>query len=1592
MEDNNEFNIYYQYNTQNEIDNPDLNRERKNFLIESQRFSGDNFNFNRLKELLIRDGVDFNTIKQILIDNKNTKHKIKLNPLSECNFNDYKNRNNIYLHLVVYENEISQNNGYIQEIDKYTKKILDFESRYKIYSEEMKKIKNSNILSEINMAKIIQDIGKEGIDLFKEMNAFNNNSTTRSSIRRTFRGKKDLYILYLYCSVLDLKEKNYEETDYFEETKFIYNLFNNSPNISATLIFEPLINLNNNFNDYFENIPDIIHINININFINEELYYNNLGESINTNLNDLFSKFGKFKEISKVKLLILSTSYSQKANVNSIVENFKNVKTIIYPSKLNRLKEKFLFIQELYKNLILKGMTIRQAFDNSNHNNFKIYPSDNLESQNVYIRQPLKNIEVNNKKEIKNKIITNDNFSLKLDFVKYNYHRILGRNNEIKTCIETIKAKSHSISVVGASGAGKKSLVQSVGKYFFERNIFNNILYIELYDMDDFEEILIDKIEQYQEEKKKKESYDNEIVTGLSSKVLLIIIFNSIITKKFEFINVEDTINSIMNKYSDFIFLYTCTIEGFNIEKTYLNSTMIKLDKLKRNNVTSLLEYINEEIIDFKENKKTNEFKNLKKLSDYPNYFFLEAMLIKKLGKEKALKQKYSYNKKTNASELLNDFINQVENEYKLKNILPLFYILKLGIRGDILNIFFEERETAIIKNNLNYLIMTEEDSKGNNYLLDGYFRQIFKQKLEEKSENNREKDCFKDFLKDCFKDCYKNYLLKIMEIYAKIFRYIVNYSYFPYNLCKEFHAGINQGFWFSLYKSDFIDKYKSFSEHQNTPIFFDDIRYFNNIRNILEDAEYFQIIKENIQEFKEFISQIVICFSTILHFTKNTQLLKKMLDIFERSLTELKLEKDILRLKYFKYWSLEDSSYLPDEVFIDKIESLENDNELYDEMKLEICLIKIYNLKNETVDYQSSRYPSFEECQRYAKKGDYLNLIRLNIIYGIAINSFDKKYFVEAYKLAKKIRDNKLEIVTLFELGEFYLNKYEFDEFNKCMAECEKLNDNFGLNIKEKKVIEESIKQLNTKKDEKYKIYMRNKLYFYISEPFFYEIKSEDDDEEINTEELKTESNNSFSLIYELKLKIPKDLDIGFEPMNQDFFNDLKVKFQNPLKFVYIGSDYYNKEGDLFYSDNENFNAIPFSLKDLKTTITKFKNKSDMLILGFLNSEKIAQYFINNGFPNVIYLKKLDELIDFFNSYPHFYFYFQRCFHSFIINLVKKLHIDKKNIKDAFADSEKEFQEQLLKLENLYKDISDDLNEIFLNDIVSYHCNDKENDKNLFEELNINRSNSSFLSQKSIISTNSTITTDTSINDFEILQSDKNMNIKFSDELSNSDLDYLINKRYYGNKKILNEAIKKLLEKRIINIFGKSKIGKTTLCLEIGKYFYLNNYFSKGIFYINNTANKKWEKKEGLKDLLNKQNNNKNNELQKTLIILDDQDNLNNCLHYINNSSLYFIIVTEKSLKNKDINKSQAKNPKKSQRKPSSNDVKTNLDDIGYINMNQNLSNNFREEFFNYMKINIFMNSNKELNKTTNEAFELIKEKEDVFINDIIKIIKNHL
>ena len=250
----------------------------------------------------------------------------------------------------------------------------------------------------------------------------------------------------------------------------------------------------------------------------------------------------------------------------------------------------------------------------------------------------------------------------------------------------------------------------------------------------------------------------------------------------------------------------------------------------------------------------------------------------------------------------------------------------------------------------------------------------------------------------------------------------------------------------------------------------------------------------------------------------------------------------------------------------------------------------------------------------------------------------------------------------------------------------------------------------------------------------------------------------------------------------------------------------------------------------------------------------------------------------------------------------------------------------------------------------------------------------------------------DTPISDNKISYDDI-INLKFNNELKESTLEFLINKRYYWNKRILYKVIKNLLMHKIINIYGRELSGKSSLCLELCKYFYINNYFKSGIYYIKNINSNRWDYKEELKNLKNKSSNNKDNIFQNALIIFDDKDNLNSCLSYIFNPSLYIILVSKESIKNKDIKKIEKKilsNKNNKGTKSQSNEQINNLNDICYINMDKNLKKDSIEEFFNYFKINLYINENKELSGKAINAFNLMKDKEQISINDIVKIINN--
>ena len=171
----------------------------------------------------------------------------------------------------------------------------------------------------------------------------------------------------------------------------------------------------------------------------------------------------------------------------------------------------------------------------------------------------------------------------------------------------------------------------------------------------------------------------------------------------------------------------------------------------------------------------------------------------------------------------------QIKKEINIDKILSIFYILKLGLRKDILDLFFTSDEIKIIKGQLNYIITSEVDSKGKYYFMDTYFYSKIKKYLNK-------------YLND--KNKLNSYIKIILSNYAYIFRYLVNNSKVHYEIYKEFHAGINQGLWSNIYNSSFNEEYNEIIKQiKEKKIFFDEERYYYNIIYIFDCDKFFSII-----------------------------------------------------------------------------------------------------------------------------------------------------------------------------------------------------------------------------------------------------------------------------------------------------------------------------------------------------------------------------------------------------------------------------------------------------------------------------------------------------------------------------------------------------------------------------------------------------------------------------------------------------------------------------------------------------------------------------------------------------------------------------
>ena len=235
---------------------------------------------------------------------------------------------------------------------------------------------------------------------------------------------------------------------------------------------------------------------------------------------------------------------------------------------------------------------------------------------------------------------------------------------------------------------------------------------------------------------------------------------------------------------------------------------------MKKNNIKFLTKLKNKQIKEL-----------IIKTNGYPNDIYLLALFMSCF--------KDCYNKITNDSNIKINleeiiFINFIENnenndifeknddENMIKKIFSIFTVLKLGIRDDILDIFFNKKEIDLIEKRLNLIIFAENDENGKNYVLDSSFRNLIKS-LFIRKEHEKVFICSLKF---------------ILEKYALILRYLVNSQNYE-NKNFEFHAGINNNFnnfWFSVngkISSTFQKEYKKFKTNRTQKIYFDDVKYF---------------------------------------------------------------------------------------------------------------------------------------------------------------------------------------------------------------------------------------------------------------------------------------------------------------------------------------------------------------------------------------------------------------------------------------------------------------------------------------------------------------------------------------------------------------------------------------------------------------------------------------------------------------------------------------------------------------------------------------------------------------------------------------------
>lgn len=797
-----------------------------------------------------------------------------------------------------------------------------------------------------------------------------------------------------------------------------------------------------------------------------------------------------------------------------------------------------------------------------------------------------------------------------------------------------------------------------------------------------------------------------------------------------------------------------------------------------------------------------------------------------------SLKNKNIIKIEAQTPEIVEEIMNNINKEDK--NRLILFSILKNGISKDELSLF---GNTENVKNNF-FLIFQYvlENSKEVLYQIDNSFiHQIIAQTTQNEEEI---------------------ILYSILRVYSGILRNILLHKKYNFSQIYNLNAKINNGVWLSLNEELFWRYYKnSFEKHQfefrsyhevNLNNIFSE-KYINKIKQLFQN-------KKNKQEtyafLKEYIEQISICYLTLLNeYNHKKNSLNEKLKLFISLCEELDLKDNKCRLVLFQCSITGNTKYLDN---LDK-------SKLRKELIGQIYLMRIIeHIKKKVNDIEII----YEQCYKiFAELNDQFNLSRLYFLYGLCNKDNEKclKYFDKVIEQSKQDLNLYIVIQALLAKANFYLEKDNFALAQKNVTKSKKIVLDNQNEIGE--CMEEIEKTLTKIKDE-YKNSSQHVLHFLIAEQLL----------DYNNHPIRGVINNSYYFYYEIKKKIKSQFKINFKIFKPKIVEDL---FQFPGTFLYISSDDFDSQGNIYFEDDK-CKSQKISISDLKTLITSNQTIYDLVILDFINSEYFCDFLISHGFPHVISLSSKHFLIKEFINKNNFIQLnnIRKYMKIFVLNLLENL-VEGKPLKECFNIA-------LFIFKNDLKQSNSNDTMCSLLDSIKDSCENNENDIIILKPFESDHQEIIFKECSSYGTEND----DKLVND-KIRAPTFHHSSKSFPCVNESE-------RLFGRKTELDEIINYVKNKQYFNIYGKAKVGKSLIGIEICKYFFIRNYFKDGIHYIDTAAERNIKKLNEIKTIHQKDEANK-------LIVLDHFDKHAKKKFFFANfplkSGIHYVFITKEMI-----------------------------------------------------------------------------------------------